>query len=137
MEACGGRVLVREENRPTEGIEGRAPRPALTGTSQNVQHRGSPTAPSARASPDPGGGIALAVVGAVLMGLGIFASTGAAPEPVCPSGTQLVAKFSRLPRHRRLLVRGCRPGTPKVVSLSATSATAGRSRRPLRSVPWS
>ena len=84
----------------------------------------SPTAPSAPRITPTRGGIALAVVGAVLMGLGIFASTGAAPEPVCPSGTRLVAKFSRLPATGAYsFVEPA--GNAKVVSLSATSATGG------------
>lgn len=69
------------------------------------------------------GGTALAVVGAVLLGLGIFTSTGASVQPSCPAGTRLVAKFV----YKESGYRFDSPsGNSGVVSLSATSATGGK-----------
>jgi choice-of-anchor A domain-containing protein len=41
------------------------------------------------------GGVALALVGALLLGIGMFATTSASIDPSCPVGTALTAKFTR------------------------------------------
>lgn len=78
-------------------------------------------------------GAALAVVGAVLLGIGIFTSTGATVQPRCPDGTRLVARFDAYGSRYRF--DGPR-GNNDVVRLSATSPTGGRfsSSQPIAAV---
>ncbi|MBS1836875.1 MAG: choice-of-anchor A family protein, partial [Actinobacteria bacterium] len=78
-------------------------------------------------------GTALAVVGAVLLGIGVFTSTGATVQPLCPTGTKLVAKFTWTGSKYRFDEPS---GNSKVVTISSASATGGRfdATRPIASV---
>jgi len=78
-------------------------------------------------------GTALAVIGAVLLGIGIFTSTGATVQPRCPDGTALVAKFTYTGSKYRFDEPS---GNSNVVTLSNTSPTGGRfsSTKPIAAI---
>lgn len=74
-------------------------------------------------------GLATMLVGAVVLGVGMLQTTAATPQPRCPDGTKLLAKFEYSGSGKNAKYRFVEPrGNDRVVTISDANAKGGKWR---------